>query len=152
MISSTSPLLSVVVLLILSSSISSVNSFSFFSPPPTATTKASSATTDLSKIPIVICPGFGNDEIDYYNPLNQGEEYGMVNALIRRGFNPELIQVLPLKRYEWIRVAGGLFDLNFYTFTCKPEGLGYGWYVKRLRQTIEELYQRVRIVFQDIFD
>ncbi len=140
MICFTPPLLSVVVLLLLSSTISSVYSFSL--------TKA----TDLSKIPIVICPGFGNDEIDYYNPLNQGEEFGMVNALVRRGFNPELIQVLPLKRYEWIRVAGGLFDLNFYTFTCKPEGLGYGWYVKRLRQTIEELYQRVRSVFQDVFE
>lgn len=145
MICFTPPLLSVVVLLLLSSTISSVYSFSF------SATKAASTTTDLSKIPIVICPGFGNDEIDYYNPLNQGEEYGMVNALVRRGFNPELIQVLPLKRYEWIRVAGGLFDLNFYTFTCKPEGLGYGWYIKRLRQTIEELYQRVRSVFQDIF-
>ena len=147
MISFTPPLLSVAVLLLLSSTIPSVYSFTFFSPP--TATKATS-TTDLSKIPIVICPGFGNDEIDYYNPLNQGEEFGFVNALVRRGFNPELIQVLPLKRYEWIRVAGGLFDLNFYTFTCKPEGLGYGWYIKRLRQTIEELYQRVRSIFQDM--
>ena len=62
-------------------------------------------------------------------------------ALARRGFNPNLIRVLPLERYEWIRVAGGLFDIpNFYTGTCRPEGLGYGWYVKRLRRTIEEAY------------
>lgn len=96
---------------------------------------------NLSKIPIVICPGFGNDQIDYRNPLNQGEEYGFVTALTRRGFDPDLIQVLPLERYEWIRVAGGLFDIpNFYTGNCRPEGLGYGWYVKRLRRTIEEAY------------
>jgi len=107
-----------------------------FSPQPQKTATA------LDKIPVVICPGFGNDAIDYLNPLNRGEEYSFVNALTKRGFNPDLIQVLPLKRYEWIRVAGGLFDVNFYTMTCTPEGLGYGWYVKRLRQTIEELYQK----------
>ena len=95
----------------------------------------------LSKIPIVICPGFGNDQIDYLNPLNQGEEYGFVAVLARRGFDPNLIRVLPLERYEWIKVARGLFDIpNFYTGNCRPEGLGYGWYVKRLRRTIEEAY------------
>ena len=62
----------------------------------------------LDKIPVVICPGFGNDAIDYLNPLNRGEEFSFVTALAKRGFNPDLIQVLPLKRYEWIRVAGGL--------------------------------------------
>lgn len=126
------------LLLAVSSSILSASSFSF-SPQPAS----KKAATDLSKIPIVICPGFGNDAIDYTNPLDQGEEFGFVNALIKRGFNPDLIQVLPLKRYEWIRVAGGLFDIpNFYTMTCTPEGLGYGWYIKRLRRTIEELHQK----------
>jgi len=85
-------------------------------------------------------PGFGNDEIDYSNPLNQGDEYGFCTALNRRGF--ENISVMPLQRYEWIRVAGGLFDIpNFYTGNCKPEGRGYGWYLKRLRSTIEKAYQ-----------
>ncbi|KAL7496423.1 hypothetical protein ACHAWT_007799 [Skeletonema menzelii] len=125
-------------LLTVSSSILSASSFSFSPQPASKKTAA-----DLSKIPIVICPGFGNDAIDYTNPLDQGEEYGFVNALIKRGFNPDLIQVLPLKRYEWIRVAGGLFDIpNFYTMTCTPEGLGYGWYIKRLRRTIEDLHQK----------
>ena len=85
-------------------------------------------------------PGFGNDEIDYSNPLNQGDEYGFCTALMRRGF--ENISVMPLQRYEWIRVAGGLFDIpNFYTGNCKPDGMGYGWYIKRLRSTIEKAYQ-----------
>jgi len=48
-----------------------------------------------------------------------------------------------LQRYEWIRVAGGLFDIpNFYTGNCRPDGLGYGWYVKRLRKTIEEASEK----------
>ena len=126
------------LLLAVSSFILSASSFSF-SPQPASKKTA----TDLSKIPIVICPGFGNDAIDYTNPLDIGEEYGFVNALVKRGFNPDLIEVLPLKRYEWIRVAGGLFDIpNFYTMTCTPEGLGYGWYIKRLRRTIEDLHQK----------
>ena len=96
---------------------------------------------NLYNVPVVICPGFGNDQIDYQNPLEQGTEKGFVTALVRRGFNPDLIKVMPLERYEWIRVAGGLFDIpNFYTGNCRPDGLGYGWYVNRLRNTIEEAY------------
>eukprot|EP01082_Thalassiosira_pseudonana_P013507 g11796.t1 g11796 contig6:604272-605438(+) len=96
---------------------------------------------NLYNVPVVICPGFGSDQIDYQNPLEQGTEKGFVTALVRRGFNPDLIKVMPLERYEWIRVAGGLFDIpNFYTGNCRPDGLGYGWYVNRLRNTIEEAY------------
>ena len=111
--------------------------------PPSSATKLSAATkTDVSKVPVVVCPGFGNDSIDYSNPLEQGETQGFVTALVKRGFNPELISVLPLKRYEWVRVAGGLFELDFYLGTAKPTGLGYGWYVRRLRQTIQEAYEK----------
>lgn len=98
-------------------------------------------TERLYNIPVVICPGFGNDQIDYSNPLNQGSDFGFVAALTRRGFNPDLVRVLPLQRYEWVRVAGGLFDPNFYRGKCTPDGLGYGWYVKRLRRTIEEAFE-----------
>lgn len=50
---------------------------------------------------------------------------------------------MPLERYEWVRVAGGLFDIpNFYTGNCRPDGKGYGWYVQRLRKTIEEAYDK----------
>jgi hypothetical protein len=96
--------------------------------------------TPRHKIPIVICPGFGNDEIDYINPKNMGVDFGLVTSLTRRGFSPDLIKVLPIKRFEWLRVAGGLLDANFYTGSSTAEGLAYGWYVKRLRQTIEEMH------------
>eukprot|EP00571_Detonula_confervacea_P017411 CAMPEP_0172302386 /NCGR_PEP_ID=MMETSP1058-20130122/4084_1 /TAXON_ID=83371 /ORGANISM="Detonula confervacea, Strain CCMP 353" /LENGTH=397 /DNA_ID=CAMNT_0013012827 /DNA_START=68 /DNA_END=1261 /DNA_ORIENTATION=+ len=124
------------------------NTSAFGFPTPFNQNKAT-ATGDnngkaaLSKIPIVICPGFGNDQIDYLNPLDQGDEYGFVSALTRRGFDPNLIQVMPLERYEWFKVARGLFDIpNFYTGNCRPDGLGYGWYVQRLRKTIEEAYEK----------
>jgi hypothetical protein len=106
-----------------------------------STTAGSSRTTNLSRIPIVICPGFGNDSSDYINPLNRGTTYGFITALTKRGFNPNLITTVPIKRYDWVRVACGIFDIpHFYTGTCKPTGLGYGWYIQRLRHTIEQSY------------
>ncbi|KAL9178711.1 hypothetical protein ACHAXT_003842 [Thalassiosira profunda] len=119
------------------------SAFGSFSLNNAATTNVGGAKGDLSKIPVVIAPGFGNDQIDYSNPLKQGEEYGFISALERRGFDRNLVTAMPLERIEWVRVAGGLFDVpNFYTGTCRPEGLGYGWYVKRLRKTIEEAYAK----------
>ena len=114
-------------------------------PPLLRATSSSSSYSSyaerLSRIPVVICPGFGNDSIDYVSPLGRGSEYGLVSALSRRGFNPDLIRVLPLDRIEWLRVAGGVLDVpDFYAGTCRPTGLGYGWYVRRLRETIQKAY------------
>lgn len=47
--------------------------------------------------------GFGNDQIDYLNPMNLGEEAGMVQALRRRGFP---VYVVPVKRTDWLKVLG----------------------------------------------
>merc|ERR1719223_1749582 len=108
----------------------------FFSSPFQSTPSK----TKTSNTPVVICPGFGNDEIDYLTPLDQPRESSLIAALERRGF--ENVYTIPLKRYEWIRVAGGLFDVpNFYTGNCLPTGLGYGWYVKRLKETVNQAYE-----------
>lgn len=122
------------------SQLSLTRSFSF---PSTATTKRNAPTTPLNMYttPIVICPGFGNDPIDYISPLDQPADVGLVSILERRGFDPERISIVPLSRWEWIRVAGGLFDIpNFYTNSALPTGLGYGWYVSRLKETIEQAH------------
>lgn len=92
----------------------------------------------VSNTPVVICPGFGNDQIDYYEPLQRPREVGLVAALERRGFDPELITTIPVQRRDWVRVAGGLLDVNFYTNKALPTGSGYGWYLKRFRDTIDE--------------
>jgi len=94
------------------------------------------------KTPVVICPGFGNDLIDYYEPLKQPREIGLVSALERRGFDPELIFTVPVQRLDWLRVAGGLFDPKFYTNSALPTGGGYGWYVQRLKETIDQAYEK----------
>lgn len=93
--------------------------------------------------PVVICPGFGNDSIDYITPLEQPEEVGLKSVLARRGFNPEKIYTVPVQRSDWIRVAGGLLDVpDFYLGTAKPTGRGYGWYVKRLKETVDLAYEQ----------
>ena len=96
----------------------------------------------IDQTPVVICPGFGNDQIDYYEPLQQPREVGLVSALERRGFNSELISTVPIQRSDWFRVAGGLLDFNFYTNSAKPTGNGYGWYIQRLKHTVDEAYAK----------
>jgi len=91
-----------------------------------------------SRTPVVILPGFGNDSIDYIAPFGESEN-GLVAVLRRRGLD---VSVLPVKRTEWIRVAGGLADPSFYSSKQLAEGIAYGWYVKRARESIEEAATR----------
>lgn len=93
--------------------------------------------------PVVICPGFGNDSIDYDRPLEQPAEVGLISVLERRGFDPSQIYTVPVKRSDWIRVAGGLLDFpDFYLGNAKPTGFGYGWYVKRVKETVDLAYEQ----------
>jgi len=93
--------------------------------------------------PVVICPGFGNDSIDYDTPLEQPAEVGLKSVLARRGFDPSQIYTVPVKRADWIRVAGGLLDFpDFYLGNAKPTGFGYGWYLKRLKETVDLAYDQ----------
>ena len=59
---------------------------------------------------VVICPGFGNDAVDYMEPLGLPSECGLCAALERRGLVP---RVVPVARSDWLRVAGGLLDAEF---------------------------------------
>lgn len=93
--------------------------------------------------PVVICPGFGNDSIDYSAPLEQPEEVGLISVLARRGFDPAQIYTVPVRRRDWLRVAGGLLDVpDFYLGNAKPTGFGYGWYLRRLKETVDLAYER----------
>lgn len=93
--------------------------------------------------PVVICPGFGNDSIDYDTPLEQSAEVGLKSVLARRGFEYDQIYTVPVKRGDWIKVAGGLLDIpDFYTGNAKPTGRGYGWYVELLKETVDLAYNQ----------
>jgi len=51
------------------------------------------------KCSFIICPGFGNDEMDYRNPLKLGAEGSFVQTLKNQGVEEEDISVLKIKRY-----------------------------------------------------
>lgn len=127
------------LLFAVSASIGSAQAFSF---NPLATLNNAAPTTASPapiKTPVVICPGFGNDSIDYLTPLSQPREAGFISALERRGF--ENISTVPVKRSDWVRVAGGLLDMGFYTNSALPTGRGYGWYIKRLKECVDIAYE-----------
>lgn len=93
--------------------------------------------------PVVICPGFGNDQIDYDEPLKQPKEVGLRSVLARRGFPEDQIYTVPVQRSDWIRVAGGLLDIpDFYLGNAKATGKGYGWYLQRLKETVDLAHEQ----------
>lgn len=81
--------------------------------------------------PIVILPGFGNDQLDYLIP----EETSFKAALTRRGAE---VSVVPINRPDWLNVARGLSDFAFFTGSAQPEGPAFSWYIKSAKQTVEE--------------
>ena len=87
----------------------------------------------FKKPPIVILPGFGNDAVDYTNPLNSGEERSLVACLRKRGY--ESIHVVPIKRISWLNIAKGLFKREFYSYDCKPRQL-YEFYLDAVDKTV----------------
>lgn len=91
--------------------------------------------------PVVICPGFGNDMVDYDTPLGQSSEVGLRSVLGRRGFDLDAVSTVPVKRGDWVRVAGGLIDPGFYRGDARPSGPGYGWYVDRLKREVDLAYE-----------
>jgi pimeloyl-ACP methyl ester carboxylesterase len=97
--------------------------------------KIPGAKNDIPNKPtIVLCPGFGNAVVDYVNPLGADESWGFRSALERRGFS---VRIVPVERWDWIRVAMGLFDPDFWQSNQSPSGWAYGWYLQRTRETVE---------------
>ena len=88
--------------------------------------------------PAVILPGFGNDLIDYINPLQFGEENGFVSALRRRNIDAE---VVPITRSDWLKLAGGIFKREFWSYDCKPDSL-YGFYYEKVTSKVLEVHER----------
>ncbi len=116
--------------------------YSLSIPAPKTVNAISNNNNAKYKIPVVICPGFGNDSIDYDRPLDQPPEKGLKTILSTRGFDIDSIYTVPIKRTDWIRVAGGLFDIpNFYLNKARPDGLGYGWYIQRLKECVDLAYE-----------
>jgi triacylglycerol esterase/lipase EstA (alpha/beta hydrolase family) len=86
--------------------------------------------------PVVILPGFGNAGLDYVTPLGANESVGLKAALERRGFNT--VEVVPVDRTDWLRVAGGLLDADFRAGEGTPDGRAFGWYLERTGETVRK--------------
>jgi len=88
--------------------------------------------------PIIILPGFGNDQVDYISPNGFPKEVGLQAALHRRGVGNVL--VVPIDRLQWLNVARGLTDLKFVAGDAQPEGPAFSWYVHKAKATVERAF------------
>ncbi|CAJ1942338.1 unnamed protein product [Cylindrotheca closterium] len=75
--------------------------------------------------------------------IAQPKEVGLKSVLARRGFQEDLIYTVPVQRGDWIKVAGGLLDIpDFYVGNAKATGRGYGWYIQRLKATVDLAHEQ----------
>ncbi|GAX21169.1 hypothetical protein FisN_14Hh380 [Fistulifera solaris] len=76
---------------------------------------------------------------DYY--LSQYPEGSLVQSLRKRGWNEEVIRVLPLpKRSDWLQVFWkGAFDPQFWAGQAPPIRPAFAWYLQRIANTIQEM-------------
>ena len=86
----------------------------------------------------IILPGFGNDQIDYINPLQRGEEQGALSLLRKRGIDTS---VVPIQRREWLNIARGVFTREFWSNECRAETL-FKFYCDSVVETVEVTSKR----------
>ena len=98
-----------------------------------------------ANVQLLILPGFGNDSQDYISPVissssaSSSNSGSLVNSLLRRGWSPEQIRVLPLQRFEWLQVfLYGCFDPAFWQGTAPPTNPAFHWYLQRVQRAIQE--------------
>lgn len=83
----------------------------------------------------VILPGFGTASLDYINPNGRGVEKGLAAGLAKRGVTS---YVVPVQKGDWFKVAAGLLEPNFWKKKMLPDGRAYGWYLQKVRETVQE--------------
>lgn len=88
-----------------------------------------------TSVSAVLFPGFGNDAIDYSEPLGQDEAVGLQACLSRRGVQAS---VVPVQRSDWLKVFAGLLldaDSRAGNGTART---AYGWYLDLAKAKVEE--------------
>lgn len=86
----------------------------------------------------LILPGFGNDAIDYKNPIQRGIQFSFVNSLTSRGFE---VDVVPIQRYEWLKILFALFSKDFWASSCRPSGL-FKFYFSAVDKSVRDMHER----------
>jgi hypothetical protein len=100
---------------------------SSFAPtiPTTTTPSTTTATTNNS------------NNITNTSPFHSGS---LVQSLIRRGWDPTDIVVLPMERIDWLQVfVYGCFDVQFWQGTAPPTNPAFVWYLDRIRTTLQQM-------------
>lgn len=110
--------------------------------PPSSSARRSSSDDPTNRIPdhlrILILPGFGNDSLDYF--LAQAPHGSLVTSLQKRGWKPDRIAVLPVRRADWVQVFGkGALDGDFWKGTADPTRPAYRWYLDRVASAVHDL-------------
>lgn len=86
----------------------------------------------------LLLPGFGNDQIDYVNPLKQGTDLGFATQLRRRGYE---VEVVPIARTDWLKIALALGTKEFYSSTCRPEQL-FNFYFRSTDKVLQSMMEQ----------
>jgi len=87
----------------------------------------------------LILPGFGNDALDYTDEFRPEIEYsGLLTNLVKRGIDT---QIAPLKRLSWFNIAKGLFSVDIYRNTCKPDKL-FKFYYDIIDSKVREMHEQ----------
>jgi pimeloyl-ACP methyl ester carboxylesterase len=87
---------------------------------------------------LLILPGFGNESSDYF--LDEVPQGSLVRSLKKRGWKDDQINVLPMKRSDWLQVfLNGAFDLQFWLANAPPTRPAFSWYLNRIATSIQEL-------------
>ena len=83
--------------------------------------------------PFVILPGFGNDMVDYINPMKRDSAFGLVNVLQSRGIKN--VFVVPIRRTDWLNILWGIFKPDFWRGECRPLDL-FRFYCNQVDVTV----------------
>jgi hypothetical protein len=88
---------------------------------------------------LLILPGFGNESSDYF--LNNAPQGSLVASLKKRGWKDDQINVLPIKRSDWLQVfLNGALDLQFWLATAPPTRPAFSWYLNRIGEQHLRIY------------
>jgi pimeloyl-ACP methyl ester carboxylesterase len=89
----------------------------------------------------LILPGFGNASEDYT------KEGSLVSSLRQRGWSETQIDVLPVKRADWLQVfLRGALDLEFWKANAPPSRPAFKWYLDRIAHKVQELAEDESVI------
>ena len=77
----------------------------------------------LSNTRILLLPGYGCDKEDYRDMINTCDKW-----------NIEL-DVVPIHRFEWLRVSTGLLDKNYWNYNIEPSSM-FNWYLNKSKTAL----------------